>query len=116
MNLCSNEKFFCKGSQWKILFGSDWKIWDPVSQKTINIPKYIGPDYNSDLICYCVRLNEIGSELIFGCDEKNSDPITQKPVNIQFKRLAGKLLLFISCIRLATVLYTEMTLVTCQCR
>ena len=68
MNLCSNEKFFFKGSQWKILFGSHWKIWDPVSQKTINIPKYIGPDYNSDLICYCVRLNEIGSELIFGCD------------------------------------------------
>ena len=29
MNLCSNEKFFCKGSQWKILFGSNWKIWDP---------------------------------------------------------------------------------------
>ena len=43
----------------------------------------IGPDYNSDPICYRVRLNEIGSELIFGSDWKKSDPITQKPVNIQ---------------------------------
>ena len=42
----------------------------------------IGPDYNSDPICYRVRLNEIGSELIFGSDWKKSDPITQKPVNI----------------------------------
>ena len=45
-------------------------------------PKHIGPDYNSDPICYRVRLNEIGSELIFGSDWKKSDPITQKPVNI----------------------------------
>ena len=43
-------------------------------------PKHIGPDYNSDPICYRVRLNEIGSELIFGSDWKKSDPITQKPV------------------------------------
>ena len=46
-------------------------------------PKYIGPDYKSDPICYRARLNEIGSELIFGSDWKKSDPITQKPVNIQ---------------------------------
>ena len=27
-----------KAVESELLFGSDWKIWDPVSQKTINIP------------------------------------------------------------------------------
>ena len=37
---------------------------------TIRAPLVIGPNYNSDPICYRVRIKEIGSELIFGSDEK----------------------------------------------
>ena len=52
-----------KAVESELLFGSDWKIWDPVSQKTINIRQDLANPLSIKLCCLfatqCVELLDI---------------------------------------------------------